>query len=521
MAAFDSTPQPTFEDLKLLTQVSELLTLLDLDHVMQRVIRLMSDAVGAAKASLFLHQGNSVDWKHIFLTRDLDPDQSVVVVEAVLNEGLAGWVVRQRRGTIVYDTLTDDRWKVFPDDPTEARSALCVPFVHNGEVLAVLTLVHPEPDSFDEHDLRLITIVANQATVAIRNAQLFNQVQQQQRQLEIMLHAIPDIMLILDSGGTILMVNDMAQRFLGQGEALPRSQIIGQTISDFATQDTALAPVERIVQKPVDDTRFWTFATRSDRSDQDLQITMSTWADPDYSVDGYVVIMHDVTTLRDLNRFKDEMLKVVSHDLRNPIALIISAHDMLSQDLPADPEDTVTGELLDIVKGATDRMEGLLDDLLRAETSSYQAVAPVALAEEALANLHPLASQKNQTMRLQDEVNERVIQVDPMLVREAMENYISNAIKYTPNNGTITIRLYIEGAKLYFTVQDDGIGIPAPDIPFVFDPYYRVERPETADTDGYGIGLNLVKSIINRHGGDVWVESTEGQGSLFGFWLPA
>src|SRR4026207_2142914 len=98
------TREPIFEDLKLLTEVSQLLTLLDLNNVMQRVISLMSSAVGASKASLFLHYENNVDWDHIFLTRDLNPEESIAVVQAVLDDGLAGWVIRNQKETIVYDT---------------------------------------------------------------------------------------------------------------------------------------------------------------------------------------------------------------------------------------------------------------------------------------------------------------------------------------------------------------------------------------------------------------------------------
>ncbi len=511
---------PLYEDLKLLTEVSQLLTLLDLDNVMQKVISLMSSAVGATKASLFLHDGNNVDWDHIFLMRDLDPDQSIEVVQAVLDEGLAGWVMRNRQETIVYDTETDERWHKFPNDTNPVRSVLCVPFIHDDKVLAVLTLVHPEPNHFDEHHLRLLTIVANQATVAIRNAQLFNQVQQQQRQLEVILHAIPDILLVLDDGGRILMVNEPAKKLLSDNAEISRESMIGQDLLRYVDVDPAIATVQRIVSK-TDHAHLRPFETRSERSQQDFLVTMSVWQNPGRKTAGFVVVMHDVTTLRDLHRFKDEMLKVVTHDLRSPVSLVISASEMLTYDMPPLEPDSSIPQYMDIIRQATERMQGLLDDLLRAETSALRPTDPSELIQAIVGDLQPLATKKSQKLETQVELAPDLMMiVDPMLMREAMENYVSNAIKYTRKKGRIVLHATTADNRFQFVVEDNGIGIAEEHLPHLFEPYYRVQRPETEDIEGYGVGLSLVKTIVERYKGGVWVESREGKGSRFGFWLP-
>jgi signal transduction histidine kinase len=515
------TPPPIYEDLKLLTEVSQLLTLLDLDNVMQQVIKLMSSAVGATKASLFLHDGNNVDWDHIFLMRDLDPDQSIEVMQAVLDEGLAGWVIRNRQETIVYDTETDERWIKFPNDTLSVRSALCVPFIHNEKVLAVLTLVHPAPNHFNEHHLRLMTIVANQATVAIRNAQLFNQVQEQQRQLEVILHAIPDILLVLDEDSKILMVNEPAKMLLSEDESVSRESMIGEYLTRYVEVDPAIATVHRIVSK-ADPKHLRPFETRSERSQQDFLVTMSSWKNPGRKTAGFVVVMHDVTTLRDLHRFKDEMLKVVTHDLRSPVSLVISANEMLTLDMPPLDAESSIPQYLGIIRQATERMQSLLDDLLRAETSTQRPTDPNDLIQAILADLRHLAEKKGQKLETQiDLPSDLIWVVDPMLIREAMENYVSNAIKYTGVKGHIVLRAYsTEDNRFHFVVEDNGIGIAQEHLPHLFEPYYRVHRPETEDIEGYGVGLSLVKTIVERYKGEVWVESTEGKGSRFGFWLP-
>src|SRR5690606_9212477 len=139
MASLETPPHPTLQDWKLLSEVSQLLTSLDLEMVMREVMRLMSQAVGATKASLFLHDDGQIDWNHIFLMRELNRDESVVALRKVMDEGLAGWVVRNHMAALVEDTTTDPRWHVFPDDTVQQRSVLCVPLIQNERVLAVLT----------------------------------------------------------------------------------------------------------------------------------------------------------------------------------------------------------------------------------------------------------------------------------------------------------------------------------------------------------------------------------------------
>jgi signal transduction histidine kinase len=101
-----------------------------------------------------------------------------------------------------------------------------------------------------------------------------------------------------------------------------------------------------------------------------------------------------------------------------------------------------------------------------------------------------------------------------------MENYITNAIKYTPAGGSITVRAYTQDERFYFVVEDTGIGIRPEDLPSLFDPYFRSDRAETADIEGVGIGLSLVKRVVERHDGGVWAENRSEGGSRFGLWLP-
>lgn len=525
----DTTQRPSLEDFELLAEISQMLTVLDQDRVLERVIELMANAVGASKVSLILRPEYVEDWRQIFVKHlsadqlgdDSDQPRSIHFAQRVLDKGLAGWVFRNKQGTIVYDTREDDRWYIFPDSNSNARSVLCVPFLYNGDVLAVLTMLYPEPNHFTDYHLRLMTIVANQATVAVRNAQFFNQLLQQQQQLETILHAIPDYLLVLDEQGKILLLNDSAARLLSGGSS---AGAIGQSLASYVHTDAMFNNIVSALEKPPQGGQTWSFETRSERQRRDYLATISAWQHPATDMTGHMVILRDITTMRDLNRFKDEMLKMASHDLRSPLALIVGYCSLIRLDTP---EESSTHEYLDSIERATERMQGLLDDLLRVEQirksplELHQKVDFLQLVRTAVENTRPAAEQKHH--RLETDFNldgAPPVTLNPVLIREAIENLISNAVKYTPNGGRICARAFIQDDAIHFNVEDSGIGVPKEHLARIFETFYRAKQVGSEGVEGRGLGLSLVKTIIERHGGEVWVESEHGSGSRFGFWIP-
>ncbi len=509
---------PTYEDLELLVEVSQLLAFLDVDQVLQRVIDLTAKAVGATKASLFLHDGDKVDWSHIFTARALGSEESVRVVTSVLDKGLAGWVVRNREAAIVYDTEKDERWHVFPDDEVVVRSAMCLPFMNDGEVVAVVTLVHPEPNHFQEYQLRYMTIVVNQSTVAIRNAQLFSRLENKQQQLQAVLQSVPDMLFVTDDQGHVRMTNDGALRFLN----LTAREIYNLSLEQLATYSTIFQPVLEVMRASNSSQHTWHFDARSERRQRDLVVTMSRWDDENRG--GFVFVMHDVTQMRDLNRFKDEILHLASHDLRSPLSLISGYTDMIELDAPG---GSPIHEYVDVIHRSVKKMNNLLEDMLRikqvdANRLNLEKDVPMYdFVRDVAVNIQPLAERKHQELRTEFSIAKDLKgTIDPVLLRQAMENFASNAVKYTPERGVITIRTYLDEDLFHFEVQDSGIGIPEDAIKNLFQQFYRVHQPGTENIEGTGLGLSLVKSIVERHQGEVWVQSEEGIGSIFGMRLP-
>src|SRR5690606_11675949 len=142
------------------------------------------------------------------------------------------------------------------------------------------------------------------------------------------------------------------------------------------------------------------------------------------------------------------------------------------------------------------------------------------LVKLVIVNLRPMAASKNISLLTDIQLQDipRIV-TDPVLIRQSMENLISNAIKYTAENGTVSVNSYFDDERFYFVVEDNGMGIPEEHLGFVFESFYRVKSHDNKEK-GSGLGLSLVKNVIRRHDGDVWVKSEENVGSLFGFWLP-
>jgi signal transduction histidine kinase len=239
---------------------------------------------------------------------------------------------------------------------------------------------------------------------------------------------------------------------------------------------------------------------------------------------GYVIALHDVTSLKDLNRLKTHMIQMASHDLKNPIGVLRGYLDVIRGD--ANRGTLPDPVFLDNMYKSIARMENLVVNLLdiqRAEHDSplkRELINPHDLLQAALDDMTPSATRHNHKIVLSIQRDMKPFKGDMVRLREVIDNLIENAIKYTPDGGTLTITAFTESERFGFHVEDNGYGVPIDKQAHVFQPYFRAKQKATESVSGTGIGLSLVKEIIERHGGQVWFTSKEGEGSTFGFWLP-
>ncbi len=220
---------------------------------------------------------------------------------------------------------------------------------------------------------------------------------------------------------------------------------------------------------------------------------------------------------------RDHMLSVVAHDLRNPLAVIGMCAEMAGEMLPPRATPDVR-ENLDRIRQSARHMYRLVEDLL--EVSRVDAggvplrleeVLPATLFGEALLTLRPLAAARGIRLEAQGEMDLPRVRADAARVLQVLSNLIGNAVKFTPDRGVVTLSARPAGEELRVSVADTGPGIAADHLPHVFGAFWQAQ---SADRRGVGLGLAIARSVVESHGGRIWVESREGEGTVFHFTLP-
>jgi signal transduction histidine kinase len=236
------------------------------------------------------------------------------------------------------------------------------------------------------------------------------------------------------------------------------------------------------------------------------------------------VAIHNAQLMRALqqvNELKQTLIRLAAHDIRNPLTMAIGYLDLLVDDL-VDLSPT-QHEFADRIERALFQIEEIIQGILaheRAVTGELerQPCDLNLITQQAVADFETAAAQKSQHMIFQPDADLADVTGDALLLREAVGNLISNAVKYTPQGGEIIVRTDMETDEVVVTIQDSGPGISVADQQEIFRPFTRL--PSTGAERGSGLGLSLVKTVVERHGGRATVDSTLGQGTTFRIHLP-
>jgi two-component system phosphate regulon sensor histidine kinase PhoR len=238
---------------------------------------------------------------------------------------------------------------------------------------------------------------------------------------------------------------------------------------------------------------------------------------------GRVAVMQDITYLKQLDQMKSEFVSTVSHDLRSPLTSIKGFADLLPVVGSLNEQQTYfLQKIRNGVETVTEMVSDLLDlGRIEAEVRMEMETCDVnAIIEKAVAGQVNHAELKMQALQMHTEPDMPPVLGNPLRLGQAISNLVSNSIKYTPEGGHISVSSTREDGQIFVRVEDDGIGIAQEDVGHVFDKFYRVDRPETAGIVGSGLGLSIVRTIIEKHRGRIWVDSELGAGTTFTIVLP-
>lgn len=337
--------------------------------------------------------------------------------------------------------------------------------------------------------------------------------------LKDVLYSLNELVIVVDQDNRILLVNPMVRSLLN----LPEEEIIGKPIEELGLPENILTQVRRVANSGE---ALEIELRRDGETPQILKSNLVPMRTNDGRVSGVIVVLRDITQERELQQMKEDFYSMITHDLRSPVASLLGFADLLANEYlgPLTPEQR---EAVETIVRSAQHLQELVNDFLeysRIEAGFLEVeprpVDAVRLVEESVAEMMPQAQQKHH--RLETVFTERPIMVlaDPQRVHQVLTNLLSNAIKYTPEGGHVVVTIARGPEEAIISVRDNGIGIPREEMPYVFERYRRVRNRTARQIKGTGLGLMIVKEIVEAHGGHIWVESGLGKGSVFTFTLP-
>ena len=336
-------------------------------------------------------------------------------------------------------------------------------------------------------------------------------------QQQVLFNSMIEGLLLLDRSQKIYLANRAFKNLFGL-----KIELRGKTILEALR----LHELDELVQRVHAEGQVFDYEFKlPELTERWLRVNAAVISNSAGEREGMIMVFHDLTRLKQLERTREEFVANVSHELRTPLSLIKGYIETLLDGARNNPE--VAERFLRIIERNTNRLDLLIQDLLTISALesgrmklNLQPVDLHALAEKALNDLHGRAENKNVT--LVNELPFLPTLADANRLDQVFANLVDNAIKYGRPNGRVTVSgRKLEDDRLELFVQDDGPGIPPEALDRVFERFYRVDKARSRDQGGTGLGLSIVKHIVQAHGGEVRVESELGKGATFFFTLPA
>ena len=406
---------------------------------------------------------------------------------------------------IVYgDKLIHADWQL--------RSQLTLPILTLSGSLGALHLAYIRQSAVSADMIHLFSLVVSRISGILENTRLITEIEQERARLAAILSSTADGILVVDRSDHIILDNPAAYTILER----THSQI-GKSLNDTIDNQDLLGLFQTAKASGGAAGEF------SYTSDKIYYARISPVYAGQDAIIGWVAVMQDVSAFKKLNEAKDSFVSDVSHDLRSPLSSIALASHLLKLTGPTTEQQE---ELLDTINKNIERMTGLIEDLL--DAGKIEADIGMEMDEhlvnplifEAAAQLATQANQKRIDYQIDLSNHLYTIRCNPGRLQQVVANLTSNAIKYTPENGNVTVRLFSKDNNLLFQVADSGYGIPQKDQARIFDKFYRVKEEYMIGKEGSGLGLAISKSIIEKHNGKIWVESAPNRGSTFTIMLP-
>lgn len=401
-----------------------------------------------------------------------------------------------------------------------------LPLIVRDQVIGMIFVFRNYAGRFSSNDQALLQSFADQAAIAVRNAQLYTQIRREKQRMDTLLDSAPDGILILRSDHIIERCNPAFARLWGT----PVSEIVGKS-HEAIIQWMHVEHGPTLEQAEAGSWPLNPHATlyvegdlkRRDKPPLPIGITYAPLLSPDGVLINIIATVRDITHFREAEELKSTFISVISHELKTPVALIKGYVGTLRREDAAWDRDVVQDSLA-VIEEETDRLTELIENLLDATrlqsgtlSLSRSDISMKVIAERMAARFRTQTEQHTIIVKFPEDFP--VILGDETRLEQVLSNLLSNAIKYSKKGGQITITGLVHAEHVIICVSDQGPGIAPGDIPHVFDRFYRAAEASKL-TKGAGLGLFLARAVIEAHGGRIWVDPKPQEGARICFSLP-
>lgn len=490
------------------------------DTVLNSIAEQATQWLKADASGIFLKQDDYVQLVAIY-----NLPNSILGTKVEIGRGVAGQVAQDNKSIYLEnyarDWQADNEFKFAADT---FGSLICVPLNSGATVIGVLMVISGIHGTlFEKDDVRRLELLSAQATVAISQANLFAeqmnltaQLSSAHQQLQTVLVSTENPVLAVDRTLNLIFTNPAAETLFGLDTIHNRANLT------TSLPEHALPTDYRKTLKAIKSKGSFSYEIEIDNK---IYICQVASLGESRRIDGFVAILNDVSELKELDRIKSEMVRMTSHDLKNPLQAAFANLELLRDDVQAinDEEIRLSVDNIDRQLNKMNRIIGGILDLERVRIGSTlnEVCQPKNIIDDAIEELRDIASE--QKVSLETEINPDVADFlgDIDQFQRAIVNLIENAIKFNSIDGTVLIKAYNYDNFIFITIADDGIGIPEDLQPKIFDRFYRGHQQGAEHISGSGLGLSLVKAVIESHNGKIWVTSKPNLGTTFHITVPA
>ncbi len=524
-------------------------TAADLDELMSNVLDVTLNVINTPSGALLLLdpvRGALTLGAHRDLPRDfVESQHDILVADAPCEEAV-------RYGQPVRRPLIAESGEELLLD-AGMSSCVYLPLLAGGTVVGVISM-YGDATLYERADIPSLMTMGNSIGFAVANVMLYQDSQIERRKLRAVIDSIAEGVVLCDRQGSLLLANETARALLSI-ESIPYQQPLSEMPDFYAIRDLEdeALPVERLpLARALSGEVFHDYRVLlrgASGQDSVMSFSGAPVHDDQDTIEGAVVVFRDITTSQKLERAKDDFLAVAAHELRSPLAAVRGYADLLvRRERRRGEEDSPELRGLHILAQQVTHMLRMVDNLLDVSrldagqfNLSFQRANLVLLTEQVIEQQRPAAGDRD--LGLESDRQELMVVCDPLRIRQVLTNLIGNAIRYSPPATTISVGLALEWARrlakrhpafagsraarqeprdedelmVLIWVQDQGVGISAEQVERLFKRYARGQERRG---EGLGLGLYLSREFVIRHGGAIWVESQEDQGSAFYVALP-